>query len=112
MVGLMVDAIYVSEKKDMSLYQNAINMKSYKNIFTAVTHGHREVVVSGYERFLEDEIAERARKSGKSEILLIACYQGAGEYGNSAQEIANKSGLPVQYKGGSVAFFRRANFAF
>ena len=41
------------------------------------------------------EIANKAKESGKSSILLIACHmEGTG---NNPQLLANYSGLPVQY---------------
>jgi RHS repeat-associated protein len=87
-------------KEDESLYENANNL-NYSNIFTVAIHGNGGIIFSP-EGILSEDIAEVAKKSGKSEILLIACYQGEGEFANSAQEIANLSGLPVQYTRGSA----------
>jgi len=48
------------------------------------------------------QLAKNAKKSGKNEILVIACYQGKGELGNKVQDLADLSNMPVQYTKGEV----------
>jgi hypothetical protein len=78
------------------------NNFNFDDYYSIAGHG-------GYGSFTSNtdfnSMANRAKNSGKSAILLIACGQGPenAESGtNSVQYIANQSGLPVIYNTGYV----------
>jgi hypothetical protein len=77
--------------KDFLLYYygNTINNP---NIFIVVAHGGGGVISGNVP-----DIADKAKKSGKDEILLAVCEQG-----DDAQKIADLSGLPTRYNEGAV----------
>jgi hypothetical protein len=84
--------------EDFILYW-AMQTWNHRSYYTIGGHGiGGALLISGDI----EKAAERAKKSGKSEILLVACEQGNGQYGNTAQYLANESGLPVKYNTGNV----------
>jgi RHS repeat-associated protein len=97
----LVDENYINPNNsfgDYVLYW-AMQTWNHKDYYTIGGHG-------GYGKLTGDinieNIANRAKNSGKRGILLVACEQGEGEEGNDAQFLANKSGLPVKYNTGDV----------
>ncbi|MDR1285731.1 MAG: RHS repeat-associated core domain-containing protein, partial [Campylobacteraceae bacterium] len=77
---------------------HASNGYNFDDYYSIAAHG-------GYGMLTGGDIgkaAERAKSSGKRGVVLIACEQGKGEEGNSAQDLANQSGLPVLYNNGFI----------
>jgi len=95
--------------KDEIMYERA-NHILYSNQFTIASHGFGGVLTSLGSLDIID-VANKAKASGKSEILLIACNQGGNQkdflgnddsYGNDAQILANLANMPVQYSTNQV----------
>ena len=84
--------------KDFILYW-AMQTWNHRNYYTIGGHGIGGMLLMDGSI---EKTAENANNSGKKAILLVACEQGQGTYGNTAQELANQSGLPVKYNTGNV----------
>ena len=90
---------------DDPLHNQADNVNS-DSIFIIGSHGYGGVLIADFNNFMmAEEVAKIIKKSGKSEILLLACNQRHEQkQALSAQNLANLTGLPVQYTRGSVRF--------
>jgi hypothetical protein len=96
----LVDLNLIPQKSFIDRYlHNTLDNFNPSNAFSIATHGY-----GGWFEGSDNmnELANRAKKSGKDEILLIACDQGEGEFGNMAQKLADLSGMRVQYSTGYV----------
>ena len=96
--GGLVDENLIPNDTWLNKYLHyALDNFNPSNTYTIATHGYR-----GWLDGDINKLAENAKNSGKHEILLIACQQGNGEFGNMAQKLADLSNMPVQYTKGNV----------
>jgi len=94
----LVDENLIPTDTWMNQYlHNTMDTFNTSNAYSIATHGF-----GGWFSGNINNLADNAKNSGKSEILLIACQQGDGEMGNMAQDLANLSNMPVQYTTGNV----------
>ncbi|MDR2081078.1 MAG: RHS repeat-associated core domain-containing protein [Campylobacteraceae bacterium] len=83
------------------ILHHASNSYNFNNYYSIAAHGGYGMLIGGDI----NQAAENAKKSGKKGIILLACEQGEENSGNStssAQDLANKSRLPVIYNTGFI----------
>jgi len=93
------------EKKDAYLYKQAQSLQIDKNTFLLVGHGNSGIFNPGNMTYAE--IEKTILASGKQQILLLACEQGAGTWFRDylydyPQHLADVTGLPVLYSTNTV----------
>jgi RHS repeat-associated protein len=95
--GLVDENLIPTNSASNWYLHHTLNTYNPSNWYTVATHGYK-----GWFSGNINTIANNARQSGKNQILLIACQQGDGDMGNMAQDLANRSNMPVQYTDGNV----------